>query len=702
MKARNPMKVPEENLREDNTNLPSSARTWSLAAVAAIGVACSDAIWNEAWLPPGRQFLPKLAYLMASDIVLSLLTSVTVVASCIVLRRLRRAPSFSEWTTPLAILSGVLLLLVLSSVNALGRGAGSRTVLAQVLFLGSVSWLFVARSGCARERGLLRFPRGLALEAGAVLLLTLFALTLYWKNLPTGEIARPIWAGLRIVSGLTLLACGWIVYAGSWAAVRGTSRTVRLWRTVALVVFLGGLGTAVTARPATGPSPAVQFDVDQASESQPNVLLLCIDTLRADHLGCYGYDRPTPVLDRLAAQGALFQNAVCQSSWTKPSVASYLTSRYPSECGNGRRRTKYLLSEGNEFWRRQLIGVSVAEVFRRAGYETHAVVANPWVSVGGGFNQGFRTFEELWVETPPQATGVACVVWDWMSSIFTEPADSTARVTRSALRLFERCSEPLFLYVHYFDPHEPYTAPNSPTGLGKRPEVRDHMSVSLTAEGKTALVAEYDEEIAYADAAVGKMLEGLWSRFPEEKWIVAVVADHGQEFWEHGRHGHGEHPHVEVVHVPFILHGPGLPRARSAIPERVRLIDLAPTILDAAEITCSLEFAGISLIPLMKSSSQGEGLDCYSSSGGGDEVRALRTDNVTLLLNAVTDSVTGYLPQDAKEQFPMREEELSEFEKAIAQLRHWSERQWRQAEKIVDTATFNHDTARQLRAIGYL
>jgi arylsulfatase len=695
-------KIQQEDLREDNTDLPFSARMWSVIAVAAIGVACSDAIWNEAWLPFGRQFLPKLAYLMASDIVLSLLISVTIVASCIALRKLLRAPSFGERTAPLAILSGVLLLLVVSSVDALGRGAGPRTVLAQVLFLGSFSWLFAARSGCAGGRGRLRFPRGLALEAGAVLVLTLFALTLYWKNIPAGEVARPIWAGLRVVSAVAVLACGWIVYAGSRAAVLGTSRTVVLWRTAALVVFLGGLSATLTARPATGPSPAVEFDVDQAGESQPNVLLLCIDTLRADHLGCYGYDRPTPVLDRLAAQGALFENAFCQSPWTKPSVASFLTSRYPSECGTGRARTKYLLSEGNEFWRRQMTGVSVAEVFRRAGYETHAVVANPWLSAAGGFNQGFNTFEELWVETPPQAIGVACVAWDWISSIFKEPADSTERVTRSALRLFEMCSEPLFLYVHYFDPHEPYTAPNSPTGLGSHPEVRDHMSASLTAEGKTTLVAEYDEEIAYVDAAVGKMLEGLWSRFPAEEWIVAVVADHGQEFWEHGRHGHGKHPHVEVTHVPFILLGPDLPQARSVIPERVRLIDIVPTILDAARITCSLEFTGISLIPFMNTSSEGEGLDCYSSSGGGDEVRALRAPNITLLLNTVTDSVTGYLPQDAKEQFPMREAELSEFEKEIAQLRQWSERQWRQAENTVDTATFNHDTAQQLRAIGYL
>jgi arylsulfatase A-like enzyme len=324
-----------------------------------------------------------------------------------------------------------------------------------------------------------------------------------------------------------------------------------------------------------------------ATEDRPlNVLVIGIDTLRPDHLGCYGYGRPTsPATDRLAAEGILFENVISQSPWTLPSFGTVFTSLYPSQHGAMTTVT-----------RMRATFPTLATILKERGYATGAVVNASVLRPEFGMDRGFDYYDP----TPPEG----------------RRADGT---TEAVLEWIDRHQDEAFLmFAHYFDPHEPYAPPPPYDTLfyseydgpiGNTFVLHDHFpSVqgmnfedlgSLRAEDWDKIRALYDGEIAFTDKAVDNLLNGLAERGLLDRTLVVFLSDHGEEFFEHRGFGHGHTLYGEVIRVPLIFSYPEhLPQGRR-VARQVRLVDVMPTILDLLGITAETALEGISLVPLL-------------------------------------------------------------------------------------------------------
>jgi arylsulfatase A-like enzyme len=318
----------------------------------------------------------------------------------------------------------------------------------------------------------------------------------------------------------------------------------------------------------------------------PNVVLVVIDNLRADHLGAYGYSRNTsPHLDGWAEKGRLFTDVRATSSWTKPSMGSLFTSRIPSEHG-AVGFTRHL-SDSTP---------TLAETFRAAGYRTVGVTGNfVHVRDDTGLARGFEHFRaaSVSVERDEDAIFSSEQPSGGAAHLRAPTADELNRVVA---RLLPKAGDaPLFLYVHYMEPHAGF-AP-SPASLAQvlgDTTPRDAVSAEevaalaradapIDARVRERLVALYDGEIAEADAGMARLLERLERRGDLDGAIVAVVSDHGEEFGEHGGWFHGLNLHDESLRIPLLIVAPDVPAgSRSAAP--ASLIDVAPTLLAAAGV----------------------------------------------------------------------------------------------------------------------
>jgi arylsulfatase A-like enzyme len=311
----------------------------------------------------------------------------------------------------------------------------------------------------------------------------------------------------------------------------------------------------------------------RAARETPNLLVLLVDTLRADRLGTYGATpSPSPALDRLAATGLVFEDMISQSSWTMPSVASVLTGLHPRSHGAGAMAPTGdptaeggFLSDALTTW---------PELARAAGITTVGVSANPLVGTSSNLSQGFESFDSL--------------AWDARSANW-EPA---TEVNRRFLAWLGRHRGWRFVaYLQYMEPHDPYDPPAAfrpPRPPGLRPAVArgriTKLAKAINFHGAPPLSAReidyvrqlYDAEIRAWDHALATLLEGLASAGVLDSTVVVVTADHGEEFQEHGRLKHGSHLYEESIHVPLVIVGPGVPAGRRT--DLAQGIDLFPTI----------------------------------------------------------------------------------------------------------------------------
>jgi len=311
-----------------------------------------------------------------------------------------------------------------------------------------------------------------------------------------------------------------------------------------------------------------------------NILLITVDTLRADHLSSYGYVRPTsPVIDRLAAEGVRFDQAQVQWPKTTPSFASIFTASYAKD---------------NQIVRTAGQPVSckfsmLAEMLKRQGYATAAVVANAAVGSDFYFDQGFDEFIETWKLHESQKG--------------SDPnrAEAVTNLAIGQLDRLKASGKPYFLWVHYLDPHAPY---EPPAPYRDRFQNDEHFDPSVriplsdkpkqqmfgigserVLDGRDELafyVARYDAEIAYTDEQIGRLLNEMKARGLLEKTLTAFTADHGESLGDHGYYfDHGRFSFQTCLRVPLVLHYPGVLTAR-VDKEPVELIHLAPTLLQAA------------------------------------------------------------------------------------------------------------------------
>lgn len=328
--------------------------------------------------------------------------------------------------------------------------------------------------------------------------------------------------------------------------------------------------------------------------SPRNVLFVLVDTLRADHLGVYGYGRGTsPVTDALAGESVLFTAARSQASCTFPSVNSMLTSRYPSAFLGQPKESELGIPESIP---------SLAEILRERGWRTAAVSASPVVRASpsrynptGGFGRGFDVFHE---------------------DCSMKPAGCVNRATLSLLE--GKDERPLFLFLHYYDPHGPYDPPkNHPRRFvsGPRPEklfIRrgDANPIGeflygggpdprVTPADVRHLVDLYDEEIAYFDRQLGELLEALRAGGWLEDSIVVFASDHGEEFLEHRHVKHCRTLFDASIRTPLFFRIPGVEPRTLAQP--VQNLDIVPTLLDYLGVdTAGLAFEGRTLRPLIE------------------------------------------------------------------------------------------------------
>lgn len=303
---------------------------------------------------------------------------------------------------------------------------------------------------------------------------------------------------------------------------------------------------------------------DVPGATRPNVLLISIDSLRADHLGCYGYERDTsPAIDALAAAGVLFECAVSQAPWTLPSHASLLTSLY------GRTHQTNAIEK-----RLPPTVPTLAGTLEADGYETAGVVSGTFMQKRFGLDSGFGWYDDEIAQFDHKRSHEAVTSPD---------------IHRKAESILDGVEEPFMLFLHYwdvhydYDPPAPYDTKFDPGYKGKLDSknfIRSkRIHPEMPARGLQHVVALYDGEIAWVDQHIGQLMAALESRGLDERTIVVLTADHGDEFFEHGNKGHSHSLYDELVHVPLIVRGPGA-LAGHRVPEPVELIDVMPTVLD--------------------------------------------------------------------------------------------------------------------------
>lgn len=291
-----------------------------------------------------------------------------------------------------------------------------------------------------------------------------------------------------------------------------------------------------------------------AAASKPNVILITIDTLRADHLRCYGDTQiETPSIDALAAQGARFTEAFSAVPITLPSHTAILTGDYPMATGV------------HDFSDNKLPGtaVTLAEVLRENGYSTAAFIGSAVLDSRFGLNQGFETYFDHFDFSRLNETNL-----DLMDRRGNQVMDEALRW----LRLNPR--QPIFLWVHLYDPHYPYTPPE--------PYASRYRS------------RPYDGEIAFADAQVGRLFDFLREAGVYDASVIALMADHGEGLGEHGEKTHGFFVYNSTLHVPLIIRVPGA--APRVVSDEVSLVDVMPTLLQALQIPIPASVQGRSLL----------------------------------------------------------------------------------------------------------
>ena len=410
-----------------------------------------------------------------------------------------------------------------------------------------------------------------------------------------------------------------------------------------------------------------------------DVILVVLDTFRADRLGASGYPRDTtPHLDRLAAEGERFTEAWAQSSWTLPTFATILSGQPPHVHGAG-------MIDGRLTAVRDGIPL-LAERLRDAGYATGAVVNVGFCHPSSGLARGFERYDFHGTDASNRGHRNASATTDAALSWIAAAGEA-----------------PAFLLVHYFDAHLTYDPPAPfdtmyepdgrsaiPTGFGSAAQLQ-HLrggKLELEARQKISLMARYDGEIRYLDEQFGRLRDGLERLGRWDRALVLVVGDHGEEFWDHGGFEHGHSHFAELLRIPLIVRRPGHPPAVRG--ERVRQLEIVPTVL---------EFAGLPPDEALPGGVLGR-FDAPHAVADGSlwagRLLSIRSDRGALVLGPGGDVLHAFGPDDSREREDLAGADLEASEELAGELR--------KLPRVDAGAAWSPDAAtrRRLRALGYL
>ena len=318
---------------------------------------------------------------------------------------------------------------------------------------------------------------------------------------------------------------------------------------------------------------------EAAGQGPPSVIVIIIDTVRADHLGCYGYGRDTsPNLDAFARESVLFKKAIATAPWTTPAIAAMFTGQFPRVLGY---RDEAIVVDKK--------ALCLAEVFKNNGYATAGVISHVFVSAALGFDQGFDVFDE------ENAQGHGYI--------------SSPSITDKGIAFVDaHRDKKFFLFLHYFDPHydyvlhEPYDFyPDYAGKLQSGEPIEDlrRDARQMTDDDRRYLNALYDSELRFTDEHIGRLFRHLKDLGIYEDMLIVVAADHGEGILE--RHdtwiGHTMNVYQELIHVPFMMRLPGSVKGRT-IDQWVSLVDFMPTVVAAAglEVPEGYKCAGLDLL----------------------------------------------------------------------------------------------------------
>ncbi len=389
-------------------------------------------------------------------------------------------------------------------------------------------------------------------------------------------------------------------------------------------ICISALALGALAGCSKSPAPAAPA---VATESLPDIVLVSIDSLRPDHLGCYGYRLPTsPNIDLLAAGGVRCEQALSTTSWTLPAHAALFTGLNDSTHGlvtNGLRLSEH--------------ATTLAQCLARRGYRTAGFFGGPYLHPAFGLGQGFETWESCMTPVTEQ------LITDGKLGGEAAHADVTGPRTLAALGRFleQPDPRPLFLFVHLFDVHYDYNPPPADvlpfdpdyTGTLDFSHLESNPAISkdMSPRDKQHLVALYDGEIRFTDRNLTQLLALLERQRSERSRLLVVTADHGEEFFEHGHKGHQSSLYDELVRIPLIWNWPGHLQQDTLVREPVRIIDIMPTLLSVAGVKDPPRMQGRNLWPLLTGKPLPEEPALLELLVDQNDVRALRRPQTKII-----------------------------------------------------------------------
>lgn len=502
-----------------------------------------------------------------------------------------------------------------------------------------------------------------------------------------------------LLSSLVLLASTAIAWLAAPRVQQGTAQAALALVSVALV------GSGLMLSPQLDPSNPAAFTPQISSEERPNVLLISLDSLRADHVGCYGYERDTsPTLDKLADEGIRFSNAISTSSWTLPTHLTMFTARYQTSHGVMHDTTTLASSVP-----------TLGEIMKAGGYNTAGFISGPYVAGHYGYSRGMDTYVDLSQGYDHRREARATVA---------SPA-----INDSALAwLADNHEEPFFLFLHYFDIHydfippapydtmfDPdYTGTMDGTGFIERKDV----NADMDPRDLEHIKALYDGEIRFTDAHVAKILEKLESYGVLDNTLVLLVSDHGDEFFEHGNKGHHRTVYDEVLRVPFIARLPESKRAGTVVEQQVSLVDVMPSILDVVGLPGPEDMEGQSVFRLEETAPRKAIYAEFFDKRGFNVQVARRTEDTKTIqhFNRITHPNGGeielYRHSDDRDELKNLQEDASEqglLQSELSQTRAWLNDRWTayrgfqsRREDTGQGVEIDDEMAERLKSLGYM
>jgi arylsulfatase A-like enzyme len=425
----------------------------------------------------------------------------------------------------------------------------------------------------------------------------------------------------------------------------------------------------------------------------PDVYLLVTDATRADHLSLYGYERSTtPYLEELARESAVFTNMISQGTHTIVSTPSLLASCYPSEHGV----TSYAHVLSGRF-------TLLSEYLKDLGYQSFAFSTNPHLGPTQGYAQGFDSFghSRAWARIPAAEVNERFLGW-----------------------LASRGEAPVFAFLFYIDPHNPYLPPApyqklfDPDWKGRPVSDWDQKRPRPEPRVLVNLVAQYDGTIAYWDSELRSLTTALDEMGRWENSILVYTSDHGEAFWEHGFWGHNKTPYESLIHVPLVvslpvpIRFPPLRRTRVVIDEVVSSVDVLPSVLDFLGAETNDQLRGRSVLPLVFGGEEGPERVAYVeeilTQYGPYDIRAIRsqTEKYVRVLDFEGEREPGDLFFDLLADPEEKVNLVSRESDRAAQLRGRLEAMIaeasRHAQGAAGTVTVDEATVEALEALGYL